>query len=147
VTSFFEATTSIVPESAVYCNARLVQGRAKEQFVSSIMLTRRDIPSVVTDYMDAHVVRDVERAIPLFLPDATVTDERTVRSGTDAIRTWIETGAAEFTFTTTETGYALPAPDHVQIFARIEGDFPGGVADIVYDFQLRDGKIARIVID
>jgi hypothetical protein len=109
--------------------------------------TRDDIPTVVTDFMDAHVVRDVDRAIPFFLPDATVTDESTTRVGTDAIRTWLENAAAEYTFTTTETGYDIPAPDRVQVFARIEGDFPGGVADIVYDFRRRDGKIANLVIE
>ncbi len=110
-------------------------------------LTRDDIPTVISEYLDAHVVRDAGRATPLFLPDATVTDEGATRTGTDAIRAWIETSASEYTYTTTETGYALLAPDHVQVFSRLEGNFPGGLVDVVYDFQLRDGKIASLVID
>jgi hypothetical protein len=97
--------------------------------------------------MDAHAIRDTDRAIPLFLPDASVTDEGQTLSGTAAIRTWIESAASEFTFTTTETGYAMPSPDHVQISARFEGNFPGGIADVVYDFRLQNGKIASLVID
>jgi hypothetical protein len=110
-------------------------------------LTRDDIPTVISEYLDAHVVRDADRVTPLFWPDATVTDEGATRTGIDAIRIWIETGASEYTYTTTETGYALPTPDHVQVFARIEGNFPGGLVDVVYDFRLRDGKIASLVID
>ena len=87
-------------------------------------------------------------AIPLFL----VRRNRDGRSchafGTDAIRQWIDTAASEYTYTTTETGYAVP---HRLIMFRsssaLEGDFPGGFADVVYDFQLRDGKIASLVID
>lgn len=113
----------------------------------SAVLTRDDIPTVISQYMDAHVARDADRAIPLFWPDATVTDEGAERAGTDAIRTWIETASSEYTYTTTETGYARPEPDHIQVFARFEGDFPGGIANVVYDFHLRDGKIVSLVID
>lgn len=115
--------------------------------MSTSTLKREDIPAVIAEYMDAHVERSSELAMPLFLSDATVTDEAATHSGTDAIRQWIDTAAAEYTYTTTETGYATPSPDHVQVFVRLEGDFPGGIADVVYDFQLRDGKIASLVID
>ena len=115
--------------------------------MSSATLSRSDLPTVVVNYLDVHVVRDADRAIPLFLSDATVTDEGSTRTGTDAIRDWIESAASEYTYSTTETGYDMPEPDHVQVFARFEGTFPGGVADVVYDFRLRDGKIASLVID
>src|SRR5215204_2926271 len=115
--------------------------------MSASTLTRGDISPVIADYMDAHVERNSELGVPLFWSDATVTDEAATHSGTDAIRLWMNSAAAEYTYTTTESGYEMVSADHVQVFVRLEGNFPGGVADVVFDFQLRDGKIASLVID
>lgn len=108
---------------------------------------RADLPSSVTAYLDAHVIRDADAALPLFVDDPVITDEGKTYQGKDAIRGWIESAASEYTYTTTETGFARPGPNHVQVFARFEGNFPGGVADVVYDFQLRDGLISSLTIE
>lgn len=113
----------------------------------SSTVVRADLPSSVTAYLDAHAVRAADAALPLFVDDAEVTDEGKTYRGKAEIREWIGSAASEYTYTTTETEYARPGPNHVQVFARFEGNFPGGAADVVYDFRLRDGLISSLTIE
>lgn len=113
----------------------------------STSLVNNDLPSLIASYLDAHLVRDAERAIPLFLPDATVTDEGRTFTGWEEIRGWLDRAASEYTYTTTVNGFTQPTSDQVQVAIRLEGNFPGTVADVTFDFRLRDGKIVSLIID
>ena len=66
--------------------------------------------------------------------------------GTAAIRTFLSTAGAEFDYTTTFLG-AEQLDDLVWVaHHRVEGDFPGGVADLACRFELSSGLIARLHI-
>jgi hypothetical protein len=104
------------------------------------------LPGIVHGFLTAHAVRDVDRALKAFHPSAEVTDESRTYRGADAVRTFLQTGGAEFTYTTVLLS-AQRVDDAVWIaHNRIEGDFPGGVADLAYRFELADGLISRLDI-
>ncbi|MFC5804097.1 hypothetical protein [Streptomyces formicae] len=71
-----------------------------------------------------------------------MTDEDRTHSGTAEIEAWLDNAAGECTFTTTLTGAQQRDADHYVATQRLEGDFPGGVADLRY----RDGLIERLAI-
>jgi ketosteroid isomerase-like protein len=105
-----------------------------------------DPPDVIRRYQDAHDRHDTETALATFTPDALVIDEGHERKGTDDIRHWLETAATEFTYTRTPvTADALDAKTWL-VVNHLEGDFPGGVVDLRYRFQLSGGLISELVI-
>jgi ketosteroid isomerase-like protein len=105
-----------------------------------------DPPDVIRRYQDAHDRHDTETALATFTPDARVIDEGHEHKGTDAIRHWLETAATEFTYT--RTLITAESLDHKTwlVVNRLEGDFPGGVVDLRYRFQLSGGLISELVI-
>lgn len=50
-------------------------------------------------------------------------------------------------FTTEFTGATQDGPTRFDVTAHLEGDFPGGVADLLYRFDLDGGSIRRLVIE
>ncbi len=62
------------------------------------------------------------------------------------MRTWLATAASEFTFTRTLVGVEEAGPSTWVVVNRLEGDFPGGVAELHYRFALTDGLISELVI-
>jgi ketosteroid isomerase-like protein len=105
------------------------------------------LPTVVTTYLSAHRTRDVTTAISCFTADAAVTDEGETVHGRDAIEGWLRDAGSEYTFTTEFTGATTTDTAHVDVVARLEGDFPGGIADLHYRFTLAGGRISRLVIE
>lgn len=100
------------------------------------------LPAVVTTYLNAHRSRDVAAALRTFTEDAAVTDEGHTARGREAIAAWLAGAGSEYTFTTTFTGATMSDAAHVDAAQRLEGDFPGGVADLHYRFTL-DGDLIR----
>jgi hypothetical protein len=94
-----------------------------------------ELPDAVSRYLEAHLVRNTPTALSTFHEGATVTDEGITHTGTAAIETWLSTAASEFTFTTER----LSAE-------QLDGDFPGGRADLRYRFTLRSGLIGDLTI-
>ncbi|SEO30384.1 nuclear transport factor 2-like protein [Actinacidiphila rubida] len=107
----------------------------------------RDLPAVVTRYLDAHRAHDTSTAISAFTLDATVTDDGRTYEGTAVIEAWLTRSSSEYTYTTTLTGAERVDAAHWTATNRLEGDFPGGVVDLNYRFTLRDGLIERLVIE
>ncbi len=95
---------------------------------------------------EAHDRHDTNRALAAFDAEAKVIDEDREHRGTEAIRHWLDTAAREFTYTRTGLGARRIDPDTWLVDNRLEGSFPGGVADLHYRFVLRDGRIAELVI-
>ena len=104
------------------------------------------IPGVIRQYQEAHDRHDTSRALAAFAADATVIDEDREHRGTAAIRQWLDTAAREFTYTLTGLGASKIDPDTWLVDNRLEGTFPGGVADLHYRFVVRGGRIAELVI-
>jgi len=104
------------------------------------------VPPVIAHYLEAHDRHDTSRALSTFIDDATVIDESREYHGIDDIRRWLDTAAREFTYTRTTLGASRIDSDTWLIENRLEGDFPGGLADLQYRFSMRAGRIAELVI-
>lgn len=105
------------------------------------------LPSAVSRYLRlTGEVADRAAAVTTFAADAHVEDEGIDHHGRDAVRAWLTTAASEYTYTTTFVGQSQEEPDRWTIGVRLEGDFPGGVADLRYRFTVRDGLISDLVI-
>jgi hypothetical protein len=103
-------------------------------------------PPVIDRYLTAAAEREFAVLAECFAADGTVTDEgRTYRGRTEIIG-WREALASAFTYTSTITESEPLGEDAYRIAAHLEGDFPGGVADLTYRFTLRDDLIADLTI-
>ncbi|CAA0134491.1 Uncharacterised protein [Mycolicibacterium vanbaalenii] len=109
--------------------------------------TWNTLPTAVTTYLTAHRSRDVTTALSAFTADAEVTDEGHTFRGSEAIGTWLGSAGSEYTFTTEFTGATTTDATHVDVLQRLEGDFPGRVADLHYRFTLDGELISRLVIE
>jgi hypothetical protein len=85
-----------------------------------------ELPDAVSRYLEAHLVRNTPTALSTFHEGATVTDE--------------------FTFTTERLSAEQLDDTHGVVTNRLEGDFPGGRADLRYRFTLRSGLIGDLTI-
>ncbi|MFC4590825.1 nuclear transport factor 2 family protein [Sphaerisporangium corydalis] len=103
-------------------------------------------PDVVTRYLDAAEARDAKRLAACFTADGTVQDEGRTYTGHEEIVRWREGGPSEWTYTTTVTGDRPISPERHQVMVRVEGDFPGGLADLTFDFTLREGLVSALRI-
>jgi hypothetical protein len=104
------------------------------------------LPLILSQYFDLDAIRDIESIVALFTDDATVIDENETRQGTHEIRAWQEGPASKYTYTTEITSTTRLGPDRYVVDARLIGNFPGGTADLTFDFTIADEHIARLVI-
>ncbi len=105
------------------------------------------LPETVKRYLTAHDSREHATVLATFTPDAVVTDEGHDHAGHAQIAAWLDGPASEFTYTTEFTGATTIDADHVEVLQRLEGDFPGGVADLRYRFTMDGALISRLVIE
>jgi hypothetical protein len=104
------------------------------------------LPATIRGYLAAHAARDTEAALRVFTPTAVVADQGQSFRGTDEILGFLREAGAEFSYTT-ELISALRIDDaHWVATNRLEGDFPGGIADLDYRFTLNGDLIAELVI-
>ncbi|WP_099037265.1 nuclear transport factor 2 family protein [Mycobacterium neglectum] len=106
-----------------------------------------ELPATITTYLTAHQERDVATAVAAFADDAVVTDEGNTYRGRDGIRDWLQNAASGFTFTTEFVGATRLDAVHVDVVQHLEGDFPGGVADLYFRFTMDGALISRLVIE
>ena len=106
-----------------------------------------ELPAVVTRYLNAHRDHDTAAALATFTDGATVIDDGNTHSGTAAIEKWLNRSSTEYTYTTELTGAYRTDQTHYTAANRLEGNFPGGIVDLRYQFALRDSLIERLVIE
>jgi hypothetical protein len=107
---------------------------------------RGELPAVVQRYQDAHDRRDTDVALSAFAPDARVLDDGHEYRGSDEIRKWLSTAASEYEFTRTlVSAEAIDAETWI-VVNHLEGNFPGGVVDLRYQFDLSGDVISALVI-
>jgi hypothetical protein len=104
------------------------------------------LPDVVSRYFDRDGERDIESIVSLFAEDAIVIDEREERHGTAEIRAWQTGAASKYTYTTEIIGTEVLGPDRYLVTGRLTGNFPGGTADLKWDFTIAGQHITRLVI-
>jgi hypothetical protein len=101
---------------------------------------------IVRRYFELDADRDVDAILALFSDDATVIDEGKQRHGTLEIRAWQTGDASRYTYTTEILQAVALAPDRRVVIGRLTGNFPGGVAELKWDFTVAGKRIARLVI-
>lgn len=106
-----------------------------------------ELPDVITSYLKAHQARDLDIAAGSYTADASVTDEGHTYTGRTEIRSWLDRSASEYTYTIELTNTAKLDDHHYDLTQHLEGNFPGGQVDLHFRFTLRDGLIARLVIE
>jgi ketosteroid isomerase-like protein len=105
-----------------------------------------NLPEVISRYFERDRERDIELIVGLFAEDATVIDEGEERHGTAEIRAWQTGAASKYTYTTAITSAEALGPDRYLVTGRLTGNFPGGTADLKWDFSIAGEHIARLVI-
>jgi hypothetical protein len=101
---------------------------------------------VVRRYFTLDADRNIDAIVALFADDATVVDEGETRHGTMEIRAWQIGPASRYTYTTEVLGTVAVEPDRYVVTGRLTGNFPGGIAELKWDFTLAGGRIRRLVI-
>ena len=104
------------------------------------------VPDVIRRYFVLDEGREIDSIVALFAEDATVTDEGETRHGTAQIRAWQTGPASQYTYTTEILGTDAVAADRYVVTGRLTGNFPGGVAELRWDFTLRGERINTLVI-
>jgi hypothetical protein len=104
------------------------------------------IPDVISRYFDVAAERDTEAILALFADDATVVDEGNTRHGKDEIRAWRNGAATAYSYTTELFFTESVGEERYLIRGRLTGNFPGGTADLKWDFTIADGLIKQLVI-
>lgn len=107
----------------------------------------RQLPAVITGYLAAHQARDLDPALACYTEDAVVTDEGRTHRGKREIRDWLAGAASQYTYTTTLVAAHRVDDEHYVAVHHLEGDFPGGVADLRFRFTLAGDRIAGLVIE
>lgn len=102
--------------------------------------------TLVDRYFAADGRRDADAIVDLFTTDAVVIDEGQTRHGTAEIRDWQDHAASEYQYTTTVLERVSDGDAAYSVTARLEGNFPGGTADLRFDFVLTDGLISALTI-
>ena len=114
-------------------------------------MTRTDLrsdalPSTVRGFLAAGTVHDADTASSFLTADVVVVDQDETFRGRDETHAFLRDAGSEFEYTTQQTGARRVDDDHWVVTLRLEGTFPGGVAELDYRFTLREGLIAELVI-
>jgi hypothetical protein len=99
-----------------------------------------DLPEAVTRYLD-------DRDKSVFTDDAVVTDDGHAHTGIAAVETWLARTASEYTYTVEVTGAQRIDAANYLLTTHLEGDFPGGQADLRHHFTIHDGLIKNLTIE
>ncbi|PKH40655.1 SnoaL-like domain-containing protein [Nocardioides alpinus] len=104
-----------------------------------------DLPATIRAFLAAHAAREPDAAVRTFTRDAVVVDQDETFRGTEQVLDFLRHAGSEFTYT---TELVAARRDDTQWVAvnRIEGDFPGNVADLTYRFTLTDDLISALTI-
>ncbi|GAA1437726.1 hypothetical protein GCM10009616_39970 [Microlunatus lacustris] len=104
------------------------------------------LPSTIRAYLAAHAAGEADAAVRTFAPTAVVVDEGRTFRGTAEVLDFLRHAGGAFTYTTELVG--AERIDDVRWVAvnRLEGNFPGGVAELRYRFTLAGDLIAELVI-
>lgn len=103
------------------------------------------LPTTIRAFLDAQEARDADAALGLLTPAAVISDVKESFSGEDSLRRFVTEAGAEFTYTTEVTGVRRDGATWV-VAHHLEGDFPGGTADLDYRFVLDGEHVERLDI-
>ncbi|MFD8619194.1 nuclear transport factor 2 family protein [Streptomyces sp. NPDC059513] len=104
------------------------------------------LPTAVRQFLGAHIVRDADTASSFLAEDAVIVDQDETFRGREETYTFLRDAGSEFEYTTEQIGGHRVDDLHWVVTVRLEGTFPGGVAELDYRFALRSNLIAELVI-
>lgn len=104
-------------------------------------------PDAVANFMDAAARRDYDALAACFAEDATVADEERTHRGRNEIRQWQADTRAKWDYTVTIIGGEPAGENEYVVAVRLQGNFPGGQADLNYRFTMRDSLIGRLEVE
>jgi ketosteroid isomerase-like protein len=104
------------------------------------------LPSTVRDFLTASTVHDADTASAFLAEDVVVIDQGETFRGREQVHAFLREAGAEFEYTTERIGARRVDEEHWVVTLRLEGTFPGGVADLDYRFTLRESLITELVI-
>jgi len=104
------------------------------------------LPPIISAYFTAAEADDTTALVECFTEDAEVVDESETREGHGGIRRWREEVASKYQYELKVLGARMEGDVQWTVSTRLEGNFPGGVADLDYRLTLRDGLISRLEI-
>ena len=107
-------------------------------------LANEELPPAVHGFVDGWQGREAEKVEALFADDAVASDQGETFRGRDEIRAWINDSINLFETTLTFLR-AREVDGMVGATYRLEGNFPGGVVDLEYQFRLdAEGRITQL---
>ncbi|GAB7044202.1 MULTISPECIES: nuclear transport factor 2 family protein [Catenuloplanes] len=109
-------------------------------------MTRSTLPPLLEKHFRAGDDHDWETLAACFHEESVVVDDSRLHVGRAAIRAWREEAAGAFTYTATLTHAEPVGRTGHHVVVHLEGDFPGGVIDLHYQFTLADGLIRSLTI-
>lgn len=107
--------------------------------------TTAQLPGPIRAFVAAHESRDADAALAVLTPGAVISDVGESFTGEDALRRFVSEAGAEFSYTDEITHVAQDGEVWV-VSHHLEGDFPGGTADLDYRFALDGDRIGRLDI-
>lgn len=105
-----------------------------------------DLPATIRAFLAAHAARDTDAAVRALTADAVVRDQGETFRGAEQVRDFLEHAGTEYTYTTELVGARRVDERHWVAVIHIEGDFPGGVADLDYRFTLDGDLVGELSI-
>lgn len=102
---------------------------------------------VIDRYFDADERQDVDDIVALFTDDAEVVDEAQTWRGTERIKAWRKGPASKYQYRTTIFETKQLGPVDFLLKGRLDGNFPGGTADLTWRFTLAGDRIKTLRID
>src|SRR5690349_6419570 len=104
------------------------------------------VPETIRRYFAAHDRRDADAALSAFAADGRVFDDGREYRGLEEMHGWLARSSTQFTYTRTFLDASEEPSGAWLVRNRLEGNFPGGVVELGYRFQIRDDRVLDLVI-
>ena len=104
------------------------------------------LPETIRAFLAAHAAREADAAMRAFVADPLVVDQDERFEGAGQVRRFLTEAGTEFTYTSTLVGARRTDDTHWVAVLHLEGDFPGGVADLEYAFVLDGDLVTQLRI-
>lgn len=105
-----------------------------------------EVPDIINSYFEADARRDTDAIVALFTDDGRVIDEGETWRGSEGIRQWRDGTAARYQYTTQVFDTQTTGKDGYLVTGRLEGNFPGGTADVTWRFTFDGNRISELHI-
>lgn len=104
------------------------------------------LPTTVRDFLAASTVHDADTASSFLAEDVVVVDQGETFQGREKVHAFLRDAGSQFEYTTEQIGARRVDDEHWVVTLRLEGTFPGGVAELDYRFTLRGDLVTELVI-